>query len=77
MAHPVNDVSARLSPHGDRDLVPREALPKFLGEHKVLTGPAFGIRPIVVVLADRTDLDDQLYGTFEASELLPSGQSRP
>ncbi|HET9896751.1 MAG TPA: type I restriction endonuclease subunit R [Streptosporangiaceae bacterium] len=27
--------------------------------------------PTLVVLTDRTDLDDQLYGTFEASELLP------
>ena len=27
--------------------------------------------PTIVVLTDRTDLDDQLYGTFEASELLP------
>jgi type I restriction enzyme R subunit len=27
--------------------------------------------PTIVVLTDRTDLDDQLYGTFGASELLP------
>jgi type I restriction enzyme, R subunit len=27
--------------------------------------------PTIVVLTDRTDLDDQLFGTFEASELLP------
>ncbi len=27
--------------------------------------------PTIVVLTDRTDLDDQLYDTFEASELLP------
>ena len=27
--------------------------------------------PTIVVLTDRTDLDDQLYGTYEASELLP------
>ena len=38
--------------------------------NQVLTGPAFG-NPTIVVLTDRTDLDDQLYGTFEASELLP------
>ena len=38
--------------------------------NQVLTAPAFG-NPTIVVLTDRTDLDDQLYGTFEASELLP------
>ena len=38
--------------------------------NQVLTGPAFG-NPTILVLTDRTDLDDQLYGTFEASDLLP------
>jgi type I restriction enzyme R subunit len=38
--------------------------------NQVLTSPAFG-NPTIVVLTDRTDLDDQLYDTFEASELLP------
>ena len=38
--------------------------------NQVLTGPAFG-NPTILVLTDRTDLDDQLYGTFDASELLP------
>jgi type I restriction enzyme R subunit len=36
---------------------------------QVLTHPAFG-NPTIVVLTDRLDLDDQLYETFEASELL-------
>ena len=38
--------------------------------NQVLTGPAFG-NPTILVLTDRTDLDDQLYGTFDASDLLP------
>jgi type I restriction enzyme, R subunit len=38
--------------------------------NQVLTSPAFG-NPTIVVLTDRTDLDDQLYDTFQASELLP------
>jgi len=37
---------------------------------QVLTSPAFG-NPTIVVLTDRLDLDDQLYDTFAASELLP------
>src|SRR6266851_832075 len=38
--------------------------------NQVLTHPSLG-NPTIVVLTDRTDLDDQLYDTFEASELLP------
>ena len=38
--------------------------------NQVMTSPAFG-NPTIVVLTDRTDLDDQLYETFDASELLP------
>jgi type I restriction enzyme R subunit len=38
--------------------------------NQVLTDPAFG-NPTIVVLTDRLDLDDQLYDTFLASELLP------
>src|SRR6266567_4444667 len=38
--------------------------------NQVLTHPSLG-NPTIVVLTDRTDLDDQLYGTFQASELLP------
>ncbi|GAB3702374.1 type I restriction endonuclease subunit R [Amycolatopsis oliviviridis] len=37
---------------------------------KVLKHPALG-NPTVLVLTDRLDLDDQLYRTFSASELLP------
>ena len=38
--------------------------------NQVLTHPSLG-NPTIVVLTDRTDLDDQLYTTFDASELLP------
>ena len=38
--------------------------------NQVMTHPALG-NPTIVVLTDRTDLDDQLYDTFELSELLP------
>ena len=38
--------------------------------NQVLTHPSLG-NPTIVVLTDRTDLDDQLYGTFQASDLLP------
>ncbi len=38
--------------------------------NQVLIHPALG-NPTIVVLTDRTDLDDQLYETFAASELLP------
>ena len=38
--------------------------------NQVLTHPSLG-NPTIVVLTDRTDLDDQLYDTFEASDLLP------
>jgi type I restriction enzyme, R subunit len=38
--------------------------------HQVLINPALG-NPTIVVLTDRTDLDDQLFDTFLASELLP------
>ena len=38
--------------------------------NQVLTHPSLG-NPTIVVLTDRTDLDDQLFDTFEASELLP------
>ena len=38
--------------------------------HQVMTHPSLG-NPTIVVLTDRTDLDDQLFGTFLASELLP------
>jgi type I restriction enzyme, R subunit len=38
--------------------------------NQVLTHPSLG-NPTIVVLTDRTDLDDQLYSTFQASELLP------
>jgi type I restriction enzyme, R subunit len=37
--------------------------------NQVLTHPAFG-NPTILVLTDRIDLDDQLYGSFNASELL-------
>ena len=37
--------------------------------HQVMTHPSLG-NPTIVVLTDRTDLDDQLFGTFAASELL-------
>ena len=43
--------------------------------NQVLTHPSLG-NPTIVVLTDRTDLDDQLYGTFQASELLPESPSR-
>jgi type I restriction enzyme, R subunit len=38
--------------------------------NQVLISPALG-NPTIVVLTDRTDLDDQLFDTFSASELLP------
>ena len=38
--------------------------------NQVLTHPSLG-NPTIVVLTDRTDLDNQLYGTFQASDLLP------
>jgi type I restriction enzyme R subunit len=38
--------------------------------NQVLIHPSLG-NPTIVVLTDRTDLDDQLYGTFQASDLLP------
>ena len=38
--------------------------------NQVLTHPSLG-NPTIVVLTDRTDLDDQLYTTFDASDLLP------
>lgn len=38
--------------------------------NQVLQLPALG-NPTLVVLTDRTDLDDQLFGTFQASALLP------
>ena len=38
--------------------------------NQVLRHPSLG-NPTIVVLTDRTDLDDQLYDTFQASELLP------
>jgi len=38
--------------------------------NQVLTHRSLG-NPTIVVLTDRTDLDDQLYGTFQVSELLP------
>ena len=38
--------------------------------NQVLTHPSLG-NPTIVVLTDRTDLDDQLYETFQASDLLP------
>jgi len=38
--------------------------------NQVMIHPALG-NPTVLVLTDRTDLDDQLYDTFDASELLP------
>jgi type I restriction enzyme, R subunit len=38
--------------------------------NQVLVHPSLG-NPTIVVLTDRTDLDDQLYETFLASELLP------
>jgi type I restriction enzyme, R subunit len=38
--------------------------------NQMLTHPSLG-NPTIVVLTDRTDLDDQLYDTFQASELLP------
>jgi len=39
--------------------------------NQVLIHPALG-NPTVLVLTDRTDLDDQLYDTFNVSELLPA-----
>jgi type I restriction enzyme R subunit len=41
-----------------------------LYSNQVLTHPSLG-NPTIVVLTDRTDLDDQLYTTFERSDLLP------
>jgi type I restriction enzyme, R subunit len=38
--------------------------------NQMLTHPSLG-NPTIVVLTDRTDLDDQLYDTFQVSELLP------
>ena len=38
--------------------------------NQILTHPSLG-NPTIVVLTDRTDLDDQLFGTFQASDLLP------
>jgi type I restriction enzyme R subunit len=38
--------------------------------NQVLTHPSLG-NPTIVVLTDRTNLDDQLYTTFDASDLLP------
>ena len=37
--------------------------------HQLQRHPALG-NPTIIVITDRTDLDDQLYGTFQASELL-------
>ncbi len=37
--------------------------------NQVMTHPSLG-NPTIVVLTDRTDLDDQLFGTFQTSELL-------
>ena len=38
--------------------------------NQILIHPSLG-NPTIVVLTDRTDLDDQLYDTFQASDLLP------
>ena len=38
--------------------------------NQILTHPGLG-NPTIVVLTDRTDLDDQLFDTFQASDLLP------
>jgi type I restriction enzyme R subunit len=38
--------------------------------NQVLKHPALG-NPTIVVITDRTDLDDQLYRTFQASKILP------
>ena len=38
--------------------------------NQVLTHPSLG-NPTIVVLTDRTDLDNQLHGTFQARDLLP------
>jgi len=38
--------------------------------NQVLQHPALG-NPTIVVITDRTDLDDQLFGTFQTSALLP------
>lgn len=38
--------------------------------NQILIHPSLG-NPTIVVLSDRTDLDDQLYDTFQASDLLP------
>jgi type I restriction enzyme, R subunit len=38
--------------------------------NQVMTNPSLG-NPTIVVLTDRTDLDDQLFGTFQSSALLP------
>ncbi len=43
--------------------------------NQVLTHPSLG-NPTIVVITDRTDLDDQLFGTFWASELLPEKPSQ-
>ena len=41
-----------------------------LASHLVAIDPALG-NPTIVVITDRTDLDDQLYNTFLDSEILP------
>lgn len=38
--------------------------------HQIATHPSLG-NPTIVVITDRTDLDEQLLGSFSASELLP------
>jgi type I restriction enzyme R subunit len=38
--------------------------------NQIATHPSLG-NPTIVVITDRTDLDDQLYSTFAASQLLP------
>ncbi|MBI1758931.1 MAG: type I restriction endonuclease subunit R [Actinobacteria bacterium] len=38
--------------------------------HQIATHPSLG-NPTIVVITDRTDLDDQLFTSFAASELLP------
>jgi type I restriction enzyme R subunit len=43
--------------------------------NQIATHPALG-NPTIVVITDRTDLDDQLFGTFEASELLPESPTQ-
>ena len=43
--------------------------------NQVLTHPSLG-NPTIVVLTDRTDLDDQLYTTFDAATCFPRSRSR-